>query len=190
VFWVYPDVSKVKTLQLFETVGTAPARTQCHIPEDLRHQFYLVLYSPGHWVLLDEINLASAETLECLSGLLEGSTGSVFLLERGDQKPIERHPDFQLFACMNPATDVGKKDLPAGLRNRFVQLLRTCLENVRLLRTFLENDDKLHSFGGIANILCLSLLLLSATSRCTPHYKKNVSSATATLLTLTEVSGC
>lgn len=26
----------------------------------------------GHWVLLDEINLANAETLECLSGLLEG----------------------------------------------------------------------------------------------------------------------
>ena len=68
--------------------------------------------------MLDEINLASAETLECLSGLLEGTAGSLSLLERGDQEPIERHPDFRLFACMNPATDVGKKELPAGLRNR------------------------------------------------------------------------
>ncbi|CAH2010078.1 unnamed protein product [Acanthoscelides obtectus] len=37
----------------------------------------------GYWVLLDEINLANAETLECLSGLLEGSEGSLCLLERG-----------------------------------------------------------------------------------------------------------
>ncbi|XP_045137299.1 midasin-like isoform X1 [Portunus trituberculatus] len=75
----------------------------------------------GEWVLLDEINLASAETLECLSGLLECRTGSLTLLERGDNKPISRHPDFRLFACMNPATDVGKKELPAGLRNRFTE---------------------------------------------------------------------
>ena len=76
----------------------------------------------GHWVLLDEINLASTETLECLNGLLDGSTGSVLLTERGDMEPVERHVNFRLFACMNPATDVGKKNLPAGLRNRFTEI--------------------------------------------------------------------
>lgn len=76
----------------------------------------------GYWVLLDEINLANAETLECLSGLLEGSCGSLSLIERGDSEEIQRHPDFTLFACMNPATDVGKKELPVGLRNRFTEL--------------------------------------------------------------------
>nr|XP_031828776.1 midasin [Nomia melanderi]XP_031828783.1 midasin [Nomia melanderi] len=75
----------------------------------------------GDWVLLDEINLAAAETLDCLSGLLEHSGGSLSLLERGDKEPIKRHPDFAIFACMNPATDVGKKDLPVGLRNRFTE---------------------------------------------------------------------
>ncbi|KAB7497678.1 Midasin, partial [Armadillidium nasatum] len=75
----------------------------------------------GKWVLLDEINLASADTLECLSGLLESSNGSLMLHERGDSKPIKRHSDFRLFACMNPATDVGKKELPVGLRNRFTE---------------------------------------------------------------------
>uniref|UniRef100_A0A8D8Q4I7 Midasin n=1 Tax=Cacopsylla melanoneura TaxID=428564 RepID=A0A8D8Q4I7_9HEMI len=75
----------------------------------------------GHWILLDEINLASAETLQCLSGLLERG-GSVCLYERGDIEPIPRHPNFRLMAAMNPATDVGKKDLPAGLRNRFTEL--------------------------------------------------------------------
>lgn len=75
----------------------------------------------GYWVLLDEINLANAETLECLSGLLEGSSESLPLLERGDGEPVKRHPDFTVFACMNPATDVGKRDLPVGLRNRFTE---------------------------------------------------------------------
>ena len=37
----------------------------------------------GDWVLLDEINLATPETLECLCGLLESSSGSVVLMERG-----------------------------------------------------------------------------------------------------------
>ncbi|KAM4681124.1 midasin isoform 2-T2 [Amazona ochrocephala] len=76
----------------------------------------------GEWILLDEINLAAAETLECLSGLLEGSSGSLVLLDRGDTEPLVRDPDFRLFACMNPATDVGKRNLPPGIRNRFTEL--------------------------------------------------------------------
>nr|KAJ3422092.1 hypothetical protein HK105_001196 [Polyrhizophydium stewartii] len=75
----------------------------------------------GHWILLDEVNLATAETLECLSGLLQSSDGSVLLLERGDTTPIRRHPNFRLFACMNPANDAGKRDLPPGLRSRFTE---------------------------------------------------------------------
>uniref|UniRef100_A0A8C0HMH3 Midasin n=1 Tax=Buteo japonicus TaxID=224669 RepID=A0A8C0HMH3_9AVES len=83
----------------------------------------------GEWILLDEINLAAAETLECLSGLLEGSSGSLVLLDRGDTEPLVRHPDFRLFACMNPATDVGKKNLPPGIRNRFTELYVEELRN-------------------------------------------------------------
>uniref|UniRef100_A0A1I8PDS0 Midasin n=1 Tax=Stomoxys calcitrans TaxID=35570 RepID=A0A1I8PDS0_STOCA len=74
----------------------------------------------GDWVLLDEINLASAETLECLSTILEPD-GSVVLLEKGDFIPVKRHPDFRIFACMNPNTDIGKKDLSVGIRNRFTE---------------------------------------------------------------------
>uniref|UniRef100_A0A8C8S1Z5 Midasin n=1 Tax=Pelusios castaneus TaxID=367368 RepID=A0A8C8S1Z5_9SAUR len=83
----------------------------------------------GEWILLDEINLAAAETLECLSGLLEGSYGSLVLLDRGDTEPLERHPGFRLFACMNPATDVGKRNLPPGIRNRFTELYVEELQN-------------------------------------------------------------
>jgi midasin len=37
----------------------------------------------GGWILLDEINLATSETLDCLSGLLEEGRESVVLLEKG-----------------------------------------------------------------------------------------------------------
>ncbi|KDQ25963.1 hypothetical protein PLEOSDRAFT_1045779, partial [Pleurotus ostreatus PC15] len=75
----------------------------------------------GEWVLLDEVNLASPETLECIAGLLHGPTSSITLTEQGALEPVPRHPDFRLFACMNPATDVGKKDLPPNIRARFTE---------------------------------------------------------------------
>lgn len=31
------------------------------------------------------------------------------------------HPNFRLFACMNPATDVGKKKLSENVRSRFCE---------------------------------------------------------------------
>ena len=73
-------------------------------------------------ILLDEINLASPETLECISSVLQGPTASIVLTEQGSFTPIHRHPDFRLFACMNPATDVGKKDLPTNIRSRFTEI--------------------------------------------------------------------
>ncbi|KZV73642.1 hypothetical protein PENSPDRAFT_268056 [Peniophora sp. CONT] len=76
----------------------------------------------GDWILLDEINLASPETLEAVSGLLSGPTASITLTEQGSLEPVPRHPDFRLFACMNPATDVGKKDLPPHIRSRFTEI--------------------------------------------------------------------
>ncbi|KAH7885416.1 midasin [Phlebopus sp. FC_14] len=76
----------------------------------------------GDWILLDEINLASSETLECITGLLSGAMASITLTEKGSLEAVPRHPDFRLFACMNPATDVGKKDLPPNIRARFTEI--------------------------------------------------------------------
>ncbi|KAL0578801.1 AAA ATPase midasin [Marasmius crinis-equi] len=76
----------------------------------------------GDWVLLDEINLASPETLECISSILQSPTASITLTEQGSLEPVPRHPNFRLFACMNPATDVGKKDLPPNIRSRFTEI--------------------------------------------------------------------
>jgi midasin len=74
----------------------------------------------GHWVLLDEINLASPETLQGIAGILEGQ--SLCLTEKGDIEPVPRHASFRVFAAMNPPTDVGKKELPTSLRCRFTEI--------------------------------------------------------------------
>ncbi|KAK9375024.1 uncharacterized protein V1513DRAFT_425144 [Lipomyces chichibuensis] len=78
----------------------------------------------GDWVLLDEINLAAPDTLEHIADLLmEGGEGAcIQLSETGDVGAVQAHPNFRLFACMNPATDVGKRDLPAGFRARFTEI--------------------------------------------------------------------
>lgn len=79
----------------------------------------------GDWVLLDEINLASPDTLESIADLLQSgpdSTPSILLSETGEIERIQAHPNFRIFGAMNPATDVGKRDLPLGLRSRFTEL--------------------------------------------------------------------
>lgn len=75
----------------------------------------------GDWILLDEVNMAAPETLECLSCLNEPG-GSVTLYEACDYRAVPRHKEFRLLACMNPAANMGKADLAPGLRNRFIEL--------------------------------------------------------------------
>ena len=73
----------------------------------------------GHWLLLDEINLASPETLDCLLEVLENRRLTVD--EMAGKESVYAHKDFKLFACMNPATDVGKTALPSCVRNHFME---------------------------------------------------------------------
>ncbi len=73
-------------------------------------------------ILLDEVNLASPETLESVGGLLDPHARSITLVESGSLEPITRHPNFRVFACMNPSTDVGKRDLPSSIRARFTEI--------------------------------------------------------------------
>ncbi|KAI1805875.1 midasin [Daldinia bambusicola] len=78
----------------------------------------------GDWVLLDEINLASPDTLESIADLLASGPNdepSILLSETGDIERVKAHPEFRIFGAMNPATDIGKRDLPPGLRSRFTE---------------------------------------------------------------------
>lgn len=78
----------------------------------------------GDWLLLDEINLASPDTLESITDLLNEqlSQRSILLTDRGDTEPIKAHPEFRIFGCMNPSTDVGKRDLPISIRSQFTEI--------------------------------------------------------------------
>ncbi|KNA10543.1 hypothetical protein SOVF_143350 isoform A [Spinacia oleracea] len=73
----------------------------------------------GEWILLDEVNLAPPETLQRIIGVLDGESGSLCLAENG--VVVDRNENFRMFACMNPATDAGKRDLPYSLRSRFTE---------------------------------------------------------------------
>ncbi|EYB82690.1 hypothetical protein Y032_0353g3293 [Ancylostoma ceylanicum] len=59
----------------------------------------------GYWLLIDEINLAPPESLDAIVHAISKDV----------------HPNFRLFACMNPATDAGKRRLPASVRTRFTE---------------------------------------------------------------------
>ena len=97
----------------------------------------------GEWVLLDEINLASPDTLESLSDLFTETRPSILLAESGSTERIQAHQNFRIFGAMNPPTDVGKRYLPLSLRYRFTEFFLEApdndVENLKaLISTYLE----------------------------------------------------
>lgn len=117
----------------------------------------------GDWVLLDEINLASSDTLEALTDLLGGGpdgTPSILLTETGSVERVVAHPNFRVFAAMNPATDVGKKDLPPGIRSRFTELyVESPDSDVKSLRNIVEKY-----LGGESNDPAIVKIALDVTT--------------------------
>jgi midasin len=116
----------------------------------------------GDWVLLDEINLATPDTLEALVDLLGGTsnnTPSLLLTETGNLERITAHPNFRVFAAMNPATDIGKKDLPLGIRSRFTELYVDSPDRDRksllsIVQSYLPDDLSRHLIGDVTELYC------------------------------------
>ncbi|KAK3037950.1 hypothetical protein RJ639_030655 [Escallonia herrerae] len=109
----------------------------------------------GEWILLDEVNLAPPETLQRVIGVLEEESGSLCLAERGDIEYIHRHPNFRIFACMNPATDAGKRDLPFSIRSRFTEYFVDDVMNDEDLILFVNQfmDDSRSNQELVSNIV-------------------------------------
>jgi midasin len=116
----------------------------------------------GGWLLLDEINLASSDTLDSIASLLTETDQErpyLHLTEAGDVERVVAHPDFRVFAAMNPATDTGKKDLAPGIRSRFTELYvhpgdSDAHDLVNLIETYLDallDSDKRAAFD-LANL--------------------------------------
>ena len=77
----------------------------------------------GIWLVLDEVNLAEPAVLERLNPVLEDRP--TLLVSEGDNEllgtahnPI--HPDFRVFATMNPSDYAGRSELSPAFRNRWV----------------------------------------------------------------------
>ncbi|KAJ2436862.1 AAA ATPase midasin, partial [Coemansia sp. RSA 2424] len=74
----------------------------------------------GHWLVLDELNLAPSDVLEALNRLLDDNRELVI---PETQEIVRPHPHFMLFATQNPAGLYGgRKALSRAFRNRFVEL--------------------------------------------------------------------
>lgn len=73
----------------------------------------------GSWILLDEFNLADPEILERINSLLDDD-GYLIITEHNSEKVIP-HPNFRLFAAMNPERYAGRAKLSEALRNKFTE---------------------------------------------------------------------
>lgn len=81
----------------------------------------------GWWVVLDEVNLAEPAVLERLNPCLE-RVPELTLTEGpgtrfGPAGDVPVHPDFRVFATMNPAAYAGRSVLSEAWRDRFVSHL-------------------------------------------------------------------
>jgi len=81
---------------------------------------FLKALQEGHWVLLDEMNLAPQAVLEGLNAVLD-HRGTVYIPELG--RSFIRNPSFRIFAAQNPLNQGGgRKGLPKSFVNRFTKV--------------------------------------------------------------------
>ena len=81
---------------------------------------FLKALQEGHWVLLDEMNLAPQAVLEGLNAILD-HRGTVYIPELN--RSFSCHPSFRIFAAQNPLSQGGgRKGLPKSFVNRFCKV--------------------------------------------------------------------
>ena len=81
---------------------------------------FLAALKNGHWVLLDELNLAPQPVLEGLNAALD-HRADVFVPELGET--FKCPPTFRVFAAQNPVQEGGgRKGLPKSFLNRFTRV--------------------------------------------------------------------
>ncbi len=73
----------------------------------------------GYWIVIDEINACSAEILFVLHSLLDDDR-YVVLTDSPTREIVRPHPDFRVFATMNPPEKyAGTKEMNKALMSRF-----------------------------------------------------------------------
>ena len=87
----------------------------------------LAALKAGHWILLDELNLATQSVLEGLNACLD-HRGEIFIPELN--KSFKVNPGrTRIFATQNPPREGGdRKNLPKSFLNRFIKVHLTSFE--------------------------------------------------------------
>uniref|UniRef100_A0A3Q1FB83 Midasin AAA ATPase 1 n=1 Tax=Acanthochromis polyacanthus TaxID=80966 RepID=A0A3Q1FB83_9TELE len=81
----------------------------------------LAALKAGHWVVLDELNLASQSVLEGLNACFD-HRAEIYIPELGMSFQVQ-HEKTKIFGCQNPFTQGGgRKGLPKSFLNRFTQV--------------------------------------------------------------------
>ncbi|KAG7275418.1 hypothetical protein CRUP_030903 [Coryphaenoides rupestris] len=81
----------------------------------------LAALKAGHWIVLDELNLASQSVLEGLNACLD-HRAEVYVPELAMSFHVQHHKT-RIFGCQNPYTQGGgRKGLPKSFLNRFTQV--------------------------------------------------------------------
>lgn len=99
----------------------------------------------GHWILVDEVNAGLPEILFVLQSLLDDD-GFVVLSEK-DGEVVRPHPDFRIFATMNPSdTYAGTKEMNKALLSRFTMVIDVDFpkkaQEVKMLKDRTKCDDE------------------------------------------------
>jgi cobaltochelatase CobS len=101
----------------------------------------------GDWMLLDEINACLPEIAFCLHSLLDDDR--MVVLTEHDGRIVRPHPDFRLFASMNPTEEGrygGTKMLNEALLDRFPVVIRMdylpAEEEIEAVIAQSGNDDR------------------------------------------------
>lgn len=101
----------------------------------------------GDWMLLDEINACLPEIAFCLHSLLDDDR--MVVLTEHDGRIVRPHPNFRLFASMNPSEEgrySGTKSLNEALLDRFPMVIRMDYlpeeEEVEAVIAQSGNDDR------------------------------------------------
>jgi midasin len=113
----------------------------------------LAAVKAGHWVLLDELNLAGQSVLEGLNGLLDHRQ-ALFVTELGQS--FRAHPRFRLFAAQNPLQEGGgRKGLPKSFLNRFTRVAVELLQpqDLRAIATALHPELPAGLIGKMVDLL-------------------------------------
>ncbi|MFZ4580455.1 MAG: AAA family ATPase [Myxococcota bacterium] len=96
----------------------------------------------GLWLVLDELNLGPPQVVERLNALLE-HPASLTLSERdhrtlgSEEWPI--HPEFRIFATMNPAEYAGRAALSPAGKDRWIRQLQVAAPDVAAIEAMLRH---------------------------------------------------